>query len=289
MELKKIFLPIADDLGRVEECIEEQLQQIVEKAPQRDRTCIEDSVRHLFRVPGKKLRPALVLLSARAVNGDRSDIGYAVIQVGAAVELLHSASLIHDDIIDESGYRRKQLSLDQKYGNRIAVLVGDILYAQFFYLLTALAVESWELKQQIFSMFWNTAQKMCIAEIEQQQVLRSSTAPGNHEYLNILENKTALLMASCCECGAALQGGSEEQRESLRSVGLQFGMAYQLIDDFLDNDGVIGKNYDALGKAEQYIQGAVKDIEPFPESESRKSFRSLGDFLLVRTKEQSAS
>lgn len=296
MEVKHFFKPIEEDLLRVEQEVRDQVSQIILKTPPNDRVYIEEIVQHLFHVTGKLLRPAMLLLSAnietgRSTSHSRSSgrrtapVPHVLIQMSAAVELLHSASLIHDDVIDEAVERRSQTSLNKAYGNKIAVLVGDMLHSQFFYLLTRLDVVSWDRKEFLFCLFWNVSQRMCMGEISQQQYVRGESSPELEDYLNILENKTAMLMSACCESGALLGSNNPETVGELREFGRCFGMAYQLIDDYLDRDGIYKTRFGLFDKVDHYIAKAKSIVEAYSGSPAASHLASLCDFLIKRAEQ----
>ena len=292
MDLETIFAPIRAELEKVEKELAGQLTQISEKAHPHSRRFVKEAVSHLFAVSGKRLRPALLLLSAKAAHGVETDVQSgpkngrlpsAVIEMASAVELVHSASLIHDDIIDESTERRDRSSLNYEFGNKIAVLVGDLLYSQFFYRLTSLSTDSWQPKQQIFDIFWDTTEKMCVGEILQQRILLGMETADKESYLNILENKTALLMAASCKCGGVLTGADEPIQETLRDFGLSFGMAYQLVDDYIDRDTLYrGEAISELEMAQEYISKGKSLLEQLPATPSASSLTKLCDYLVGR-------
>ncbi|RKX73090.1 MAG: hypothetical protein DRP87_19530 [Spirochaetes bacterium] len=299
MDIKQIFKPIQKDLELVENELRAQIEEIGINSGEYSGEYIDKAVKHLFLIPGKRLRPALVLLSARAVSsaGEGSDsftgkggvsesshfnTPDSWIQMATAVELLHSASLVHDDIIDESEQRRKQQSLNKKYGNKIAVLVGDVLYSQFFSLLTNIAIENYEQKLSIFKTFCKITQKMCFGEINQLRVIRNGVSPGFREYIDILTSKTASLMSASCRCGAILAGGGDEAVKLFSDFGLNVGLAYQLADDFIDNDSIFKNRVDMVDKADYYIKEAKKNISIFRDGTAKIHLYSLCDFILDR-------
>jgi octaprenyl-diphosphate synthase len=284
MDLEKIFVPVRAELEEVEIELAGQLTQISEKAHSHYRGFVKKAVSHLFAVSGKRLRPALLLLSAKAAGAMKLDaMPRAVIEMASAVELVHSASLIHDDIIDESTERRDRSSLNYEFGNKIAVLVGDLLYSQFFYRLTSLSTDSWQPKQQIFDIFWNTTEKMCVGEILQQRILQGMEPADKERYLDILENKTALLMAASCKCGGVLTEADQEVQQLLWDFGLSFGMAYQLVDDYLDRDTLYRDGtMDELHMAKEYITQGKSLLARLPDTPAASSLDKLCDYLVSR-------
>jgi octaprenyl-diphosphate synthase len=178
---------------------------------------------HLLQAEGKWIRAGLVLLSAY-VFGAR---GLPVQQVAVAVELIHLATLTHDDIIDQATARRGQVSVCHGWGNSIAVLVGDFLFSKAFKLL----LESGSIPSQR-ALAVATGQ-MCLGEIKQlRHVHRFVTSES--QYLETIEYKTAALMAAAAECGSELAECDRETVKTFSRIGHDIGMAFQIVDDILD-------------------------------------------------------
>jgi len=171
---------------------------------------------------GKHLRPALVALTANAVG----KIGDAHITVAVIIEMVHLATLVHDDVMDEAEIRRGQLTLAANWGNEIAVLFGDCLFAQALKLAASFPTPD---ICRAVAMATNT---VCSGEILQTQHRRDFEFTRD-KYFKVLEMKTAELFALSCELGGCL-GGATEQRNALRQFGLAFGTAYQVHDDCID-------------------------------------------------------
>src|SRR5271157_615889 len=144
MELGPIFAPVAEEMAAVDTGLQALMREVgAQTAAARGRMRILDRiVQHPFAVPGKKVRPALVLLTAHAMEsapGGRAPDRESLIALAGAVGVLHAASLVHDDIIDSADSRRNQVSLNKRFGNRVAVLAGDILYTHFFSMITGMS------------------------------------------------------------------------------------------------------------------------------------------------------
>ncbi len=189
---------------------------------------------HTFASGGKRVRPLLVLLSSR-LCGYR---GPRAIQIAMAVECMHSASLLHDDVIDGAPMRRGRPSVHAQYGARLAILVGDFLYARVCETL----VEDGD--QDILASFAESIRQMTEGEVIQ---LSRSFDPDVSEstYLDVIGRKTSSLLAVGCDAGAVLGGVTRAERRALRDYGYQLGLAFQLVDDALD---YVGQD-DELGKA----------------------------------------
>jgi geranylgeranyl pyrophosphate synthase len=265
MNSKEIFTSISSFLEAVEQQINLQADLIVdswgtngEQAEHIDRV-----VHHLLDKPGKMLRPALVLLSAGMAGwnpgGSEKQLNASLIKLATAVELIHSASLIHDDIIDNEKLRRGRSALHRKHGNQTAVLVGDILYAQSFSLITSLELPNWERHLAIYQLYCDTTRNMCLGEIIEQRTIDGKLSLDFPAYLNILKNKTGVLMSASCRSGTILAGADPVLVGKLAEFGMAFGLAFQLLDDHRDHDALISKDVDIAEKALQQM-GKARDI-----------------------------
>jgi octaprenyl-diphosphate synthase len=185
---------------------------------------------------GKRVRPALTILANYAVGGDGSR--YNSIRMATVMEFLHTATLVHDDIIDKADTRRKRPTVNALYGNETAVLMGDWLYMSAFE--TSLAERS----LPILDILTSVTRKMTEGEILQLTLLGDPDV-SEAQYFDVLKRKTAYLFSASCEIGSILGGASEKQQTALRDYGLHLGTAFQLIDDVLD----FTSNEEALGKA----------------------------------------
>src|SRR6266436_6549902 len=185
---------------------------------------------------GKHLRPALVAMTANAV-GKASD---SHVTVAVIIEMVHLATLVHDDVMDEAEIRRGRLTLGANWGNEIAVLFGDCLFAQALKLAASFPTP--EICRAV-AMATNT---VCSGEILQTQH-RRDFAFTRDKYFKILEMKTAELFALSCELGGCLSGTTAEQRTALRQFGLAFGTAYQVHDDCIDLFGSEASEGKSLG------------------------------------------
>lgn len=216
--------------------ITEDLQR-VEKVLALDTICSVDAVnavnRHLRASGGKRLRPALVLLSARACGA----MGDAPIRLAAIMELIHVATLVHDDVIDEANVRRGKPSTNLTWGNHVSVLAGDWLYMQAF----NLAVR--ERDFAVLDLLIDLTQSMVEGELMQSELLgRLDVTQQQHQ--DLIHRKTASLLAACTRLGALVARLGEDAEERLRNYGWNLGMAFQLIDDVLDfeaTEEVLGK------------------------------------------------
>jgi octaprenyl-diphosphate synthase len=181
---------------------------------------------------GKRIRPALLLLCSRLFDYQ----GRGAIRLGAVVEIIHTATLVHDDIIDEAQTRRGRPAANTQWGNSKCVLAGDWLYMQAF----KVAVQ--ERSFRILDTLIELTQQMVEGELLQMEKLGQLISLDEH--FNLIYRKTACLFSVCMRMGAILGGASPEQEESLSQYGRNLGMAFQIVDDVLDltaSEGVLGK------------------------------------------------
>lgn len=224
---KRIFSPIVSELVQVEAEFERQARSNVQ--------VIAYLGDYLRESGGKRVRPALTVLSTYAVGGDGSR--YNAIRMATVMEFLHTATLVHDDIIDGADTRRDRPTVNALYGNETAVLMGDWLYMSAFE--TSLAERS----LPILDILTRVTRKMTEGELLQLTTL-GKTDISEQQYLDIIQRKTAYLFSACCEVGAILAGSAEAEQKALCDYGMNLGMAFQLTDDLLD----FTSTDDALGK-----------------------------------------
>jgi octaprenyl-diphosphate synthase len=216
---------IESSLARVEEEISRQAQSNI--------PLIDTIGKYIHVSGGKRVRPALLLLSSQMCGYE----GKACYKLGAVVEMIHSATLVHDDIIDDANVRRGRTSVNARWGNEITVLMGDWLYMTSF----SLALE--ERKFKILDILIDVTRKMVEGELIQLSV-NGSHDITEEQHLDISKRKTAFLFSACCQIGGILGSASEKEQELLRQYGLNIGLAFQLIDDVLD----LTSTESALGK-----------------------------------------
>lgn len=195
---------------------------------------VEQIGEYLVAAGGKRLRPILVLLSGFSCDyRDRS-----LYELAAVIEFLHTATLLHDDVIDVSELRRGRPTANANWGNASSILVGDFLYSRAFQMLVSLG------NIQIMEILSNATN--LIAEGEVLQLTKAGDpATSEAEYLSVIEYKTATLFAAAAQTGAVLAGADAVKQRALRRYGLNMGMAFQLMDDVLDYRGSVtslGKN-----------------------------------------------
>jgi octaprenyl-diphosphate synthase len=193
---------------------------------------------HLLSAGGKRLRPALVALCAKAAGGPYNI--ERVVNVGAAIEMIHMATLMHDDVIDQTDIRRGRATANSFWGNKISVLSGDYLLSKAFLVLAG------DADTEILETLASTSVAMSESEVL-QAVCQGDFKLWREHYLAIVRGKTAGFFASCCKCGAIIGGGGTEVQEALHSYGMQLGIVFQITDDLLDIAGSPSETGKALG------------------------------------------
>src|SRR5919199_1335783 len=224
---RRIFGLVSRELALVEEEFERQARSNIQVI-----AYIGD---YLRASGGKRVRPALTLLSARAAGGDAARPN--VVRMATVRELLHTATLVHDDIIDTAGTRRNRPSINSRFGNQAAVLMGDWLY------MSAFETSLQERSLPVLDILTAVTRKMTEGELLQLTLLGRADVT-EEQYFDVLRRKTAYLFSACCEIGAILGGATPEEQRALADYGLNLGTAFQLIDDLLDftsEEGALGK------------------------------------------------
>ena len=196
-----------------------------EKAMSHENPILNEALVHMRQRLGKMMRPILVILSARMVGRCTQEVLHAAV----ALEMLHTASLVHDDVVDESDRRRGQASVNARFGNKAAVLVGD-------YVLS-MALEHAALTQstRVVGLVAQLGQTLADGELLQLYNTQSDII-DEKSYYSVIRKKTASLFAACSQIGAILAGGSDDDVERLRQVGQITGICFQLRDDIFDYD-----------------------------------------------------
>lgn len=227
---------LADDVEAVRELFKQELLS--------DLPLVNERIEQVGKFRGKMLRPCLVLLCGRAC----ATVGRSHHVVATVVEMIHMASLIHDDVLDQSQIRRRGSTLNNLYGNETAILAGDFLLSHAFGLCSQLA------SQRLHSIIATTTNMVCEGEIT-QIAYRRDFELSEQAYLQIISRKTASLCGACCRLGVECSDGSDEQAARLDDYGCDLGMAFQITDDVLDlmgSEGTMGKT---LGR--DFLQGKL--------------------------------
>lgn len=236
---------------------------------------VEKIGHYIVQSGGKRFRPLLVLLAANACRYPNSDAQTDHIQLAAIIEFIHTATLLHDDVVDNSDLRRGKDTANAKWGNAPSVLVGDFLYSRAFQVMVSIG------KLEIMDVISNATN--VIAEGEVLQLLNSRNPDlTEEEYMKVIIGKTAMLFEAATQSGAILAGASKAEEEALQLYGRHLGIAFQLIDDVMDyisSSDEMGKNTGddlAEGKATLPLIQAMKETDPEHKKLIRRAIREGG-------------
>ncbi|MFT2099618.1 octaprenyl diphosphate synthase [Marinomonas sp. 2405UD66-6] len=219
MQPTQIHDVVANEFGQVNEYIVSQLSS--------DIPLIEQIGYYIISNGGKRLRPLLVLLAAKASEELNSEKQHQAIQMATIIEFIHTSTLLHDDVVDESDMRRGKKTANEEWGNAPSVLVGDFLYSRAFQIMVDVG------SMQCMKVLAETTN--VIAEGEVQQLINCGDPDTTEEsYLKVIQYKTAKLFEGAALCGAIIANTNSETQEALRQYGMYVGTAFQLIDDVMD-------------------------------------------------------
>jgi octaprenyl-diphosphate synthase len=210
-----VYATIARDL--------EEVERILERTLANSRPCVTELVGHLCHYRGKRLRPALLLLTARACGR----VTPAHHTLAAVVEMIHTATLVHDDVLDGAQVRRHVSTVNAGWGNQTSILLGDYLFTHAFHLSSTLG------DARACRIIGEATNRVCVGEL-QQCAARGNWEMTEEDYLDIVEGKTAELTACCCRLGAIYSGMGPDVVEHLTQYGRWLGIAFQIVDDLLD-------------------------------------------------------
>jgi octaprenyl-diphosphate synthase len=223
---KRLFAPIASSLAAVEDRLRLELSS--------DDPFVDRLVKHAFRLGGKRLRPALVLLSGQATGRLTQDH----VVLATVMEMIHTATLVHDDVLDEASLRRHRETINAASTNEASVLVGDFLFTHAFHLASSLGTT------HACQTIGRATNIVCSGELRQINS-RGNFSLSEAEYFEIIEAKTAELCACCCQLGAHYATAQPPAEDALARYGRQLGIAFQIADDLLD---VVGDEL-SMGKS----------------------------------------
>jgi octaprenyl-diphosphate synthase len=229
LRLAELYASVADDLR--------QSQQILVDELASDQTLISDLCQHVGQFHGKLLRPAILLLAGKA-SGEVQPAHHVL---AAVVELVHIATLVHDDVLDEADIRRRAATVNRLWGNEQAVLLGDFLYSHAFHLCSGLD------SQFAARLIGQTAIRVCEGEM-MQVANRGNVDLTEGDYLDIIGRKTAALVETCCHLGAQYAGASPATVRRVCAFGRALGLAFQIVDDLLDLTGDESEVGKSLGR-----------------------------------------
>jgi octaprenyl-diphosphate synthase len=210
-----VTAPIAADLAEVERIFTTTLQS--------NRPHVARLVEHLGHYRGKRLRPTLLLLAARACG----PVTHAHHVLGAVVEMIHTATLVHDDVLDHAVVRRHAATINASWGNQASILLGDYLFTHSFHLASTIG------EARACELIGEATNRVCEGEL-QQICERGNLELSERDYFHIIDGKTAELTACCCRLGALYSQAPEDVVEALARYGRALGIAFQIADDLLD-------------------------------------------------------
>jgi octaprenyl-diphosphate synthase len=225
---KRIFDLVREDLAAIERQFSRETQSNVR--------VITEIGEYLRAGGGKRIRPLLLLLASKLFANTSNGLNTSAVRLGSVVEIIHTATLVHDDIIDEADIRRGRPAANTQWGNSKCVLAGDWLYMQAF------KVALQERNFRVLDVLIDLTQQMVEGELLQTELL--GRCASIDEYLDLIFRKTACLFSVCMRLGAIVGKASPEQEEQLGSYGYNLGMAFQIVDDVLDltaSEEVLGK------------------------------------------------
>ena len=256
--LKSIYEPIQHEIQRVEETLQRELAH--------ENPFVTQLLKHSTKFQGKRARPA-VLLHCAHILGEVTDVHIAL---GAVVEMLHTATLVHDDVLDEAGVRRQVKTLNNVWGNEASILFGDYLFAKAYTLAAKLH------NRDANTILSKTVEQLCVGELWQIST-KFNFDIDEAQYYKIIEHKTGSLFSTACRLGAVGNGADPAQVDALARYGACVGIAFQIVDDCLDitgDEAEMGKSLGTdldKGKLTLPVIKLLRDLAP----RERKSLQDL--------------
>lgn len=272
--INQIISPIADELVQFETFFEKALKAGTEP--------MDSIMQYVLDTKGKRLRPILVLLSAKLFG----EVNEQALRAATFVEMLHTATLVHDDVVDDADLRRGKSSVKAQFGNLSAVLAGDYLLAKAMLLLSnpadhailqemlqaSAAMSEGELMQGTVGLSYHGSRY----DAAQQRLPQCDCL--TNQYIDIITRKTAMLMRSCCAAGALSVNASPGQVQQIADFGMYFGILFQLRDDILDGENTNLAN----NLLPNYLEQTLMQLQVFPSSEIRAVLKDLTFFCAER-------
>jgi octaprenyl-diphosphate synthase len=256
-----LFAPIAHDLEIVERIYSETIAN--------SKPSIARVLDHLSHYRGKRLRPALLLLTAHASG--RVSPNHHIL--GAVVEMVHSATLVHDDVLDDATVRRHVRTVNAGWGNKSSILLGDYLFTHAFHLSSTTG------DARACEIIGEATNRVCEGEL-QQTLERGNLELGEDDYLAMIDAKTAALTACCCRLGALYAGATDTVVERLANYGRLLGMAFQVADDVLDvigHERTVGKTLGTDLEQQKLTLPLIRMLDAVPASEAARIRAVLSD------------
>ena len=263
VDLADCYAPVSAEMAELEKALRTELSS--------ESASMTELVRHISRYSGKRLRPALVFLSGLASRGEGLNDEH--VKLGVIIELIHTATLIHDDILDHADVRRRVPTVNALHGNHVSVLLGDYVHAHAF----AMAVD---LSTPVASrLLARVIKVVCRGEI-QQIFDRFDFSLSEERYIQIIDGKTAELYAASCELGALYAGAPADEAKALADYGRNIGIAFQVIDDCLDLIGdelVVGKSLGTDLEGGKFTMPLIRLAETSDEADRQRLLSLLHD------------
>ena len=247
------FGPVAADIDEADRIFADTLA--------RYRSPVAPLVSHLRHYRGKRLRPALLLLTAKAVG----EVVPAHHTLAAVVEMIHTATLVHDDVLDEADTRRHAVTVNAEWGNKVSILLGDMLFTHAFHLSSSVDRRACEL-------IGDATNRVCAGELK-QVCERGNLHLTEADYFDIVDGKTAALTEVSARLGAIYAGASEEQADRLAGFGRDLGIAFQIADDLLDltgHEGTAGKTLGTDLDQQKLTLPLIHALNTLPSSDADK-------------------
>ena len=224
-DLDAIYEPIVGEMERLDEFLRGEFQS--------SEPLIHEILEHVAGFGGKRLRPALLFLCTRLAGGE---VNEEAVRIGGVIEMIHTATLVHDDLLDGAVMRRRVDTVHERWGDRPSILIGDFIYSRAFQLSTTV--------EGMAAALSEATNKICAGELLQIGS-RFKSDLSEESYFEIIKKKTAVLHALACELGGVFAGLDPEKARGLGGLGMDLGMAFQVVDDCLDYAGeemVVGKS-----------------------------------------------
>jgi len=259
--LKNIFEPFKEDL--------EAYHQTFNQLMRSDVKLVDQIAKYIVKHKGKQFRPSLLMVSARSAGKPQQ----ATYITAAVVELLHTATLVHDDVVDDSELRRGFPTIHKVWKNKIAILMGDYLLAKS--LIAATEAQSLEIMNTVATV----AKRLIKGEMLEIQKSRKLNL-DEEVYFRIIADKTGSLISACCELGALTVDAADEQQKALKNYGENLGLAFQIKDDLLDYEsskGILGKPVIADVKEKKLTLPLIYSMNGSSDKEKRRILRMIKD------------
>lgn len=259
--IRSLYGPIGEELQDVERLLQSELKS--------DYPYVDEMIRHGCLMAGKRLRPALLLLTGKATG----TVGQEHTVLAAVVEMIHTATLVHDDVLDEADTRRHLATVNSRWDSKASVLLGDFLFTHAFYLASTLET-TWACRE-----IGRATNIVCEGELRQKGC-RGEFTLSEAEYLSIIEAKTAELCACSCQLGAYYAGADANVVENMSNFGRELGIAFQIADDMLDlmgDEGTTGKSLGTDLEQQKPTLPLIRALQQASEQDRRSILAILVD------------